>query len=308
MYPKRRRIEQRFLRSNGKPNFSDRIYRSGLNLKLISTKPVYTLSQTAPILEAVKTILNNGFRRLPITMPDKTLIGFATATDLVNYFGGGEYFQIVVERHNGDLYSSLNEPVESIMNRQVVKSHLSESLTEVLEKMVMNNVGAVVVVDDEEKVEGIITERDILRHMAGKLISKSVKEIMTRDVITASPENTLREAAETMINVGFRRLPIVSGSKLVGIVVATDIVKQFDIKVALEHSPRGSIYDIIKIPLSKFMVERVYTIHPDAELGEAAALMKNRNVGALPVVENGELKGIITERDLIYDLVLESSK
>ncbi|RLE50913.1 MAG: histidine kinase, partial [Candidatus Methanomethylicota archaeon] len=47
------------------------------------------------------------------------------------------------------------------------------------------------------------------------------------------------------------------------------------------------------------------TIRPDAELGEATKIMKEKNIGALPVVEDDRLVGIITERDIVYDLVLE---
>ncbi len=306
MYIKRRRIEPRFLRSDGKPNFSNRIYEVEHELKIIAKRPVITASQRAPIREAVKLMLSNGFRRLPITMPDKTLIGIITSTDLVNYFGGGDYFKIIDEKHYGNLYAAMEEPLESIMNRNVIKAYIYEDLTSVLEKMVLNNIGAIPIVTEDDKVFGIITERDILRHLSAKITGRSVEEVMTRNVITAHPEETIREAAQTMINLGFRRLPVLEDDIIAGIIVCMDIIRIFDYKNALKYSPKGSVYDLLRVPIKEIMTKNVITIKPNVDLGEAAKVMMNKGIGALPVVENGRLIGIITERDLLYDIVLES--
>ena len=137
----RRRVEARFLRSDGRPNFSERIYERELELAVLSKRPVVTLSQRAPVREAIRIIVENNFRRIPITMPDKRLMGIVTATDLVNYFGGGDYFKIIMDRHEGDLFSALDEPLESIMKRDVIKVSLDESFVDVLEKMIVNYIG-----------------------------------------------------------------------------------------------------------------------------------------------------------------------
>jgi len=305
MRSKMRRVEPSFLRSDGKPNFSDKIYEREFELEVIARKPVITASQRAPVQEVIQLMMNKGFRRVPITMPDKTLLGIVTATDLVNYFGGGDYFNIIINRHEGNLFKAVEEPIESIMSRNVVKAYIDETFVDVLERMVLNNVGAVPIVTEDEKVYGIITERDVLRYLAEKVTGKKVKDIMTNDVITATPETTVKEAAQTMINLGFRRLPILEEGKLIGIVVAIDIVKVFHVKNAVKFSPKCSIYDLVRIPLSKIMTSPVITIRPDAELGEATKIMKEKNIGALPVVEDDRLVGIITERDIVYDLVLE---
>mgnify|MGYP000162008608 CR=1 FL=1 len=301
----RRRVEARFLRSDGRPNFSERIYERELELAVLSKRPVVTLSQRAPIREAIRTIIENNFRRIPITMPDKRLMGIVTATDLVNYFGGGDYFKIIMDRHEGDLFSALDEPLESIMKRDVIKASLDESFVDVLEKMIINYIGSVPIVDEENRVYGIITERDILRHLADKITGRKVEEIMSRDVITASPATIVKDAAQTMISLGFRRLPVLDEEKIIGIVVTTDIVKLFQPKIALKYSARGSVYDLIKTPLSEIMSSPVITVKPDVEIGEVAKIMMENGIGALPVIEDDKLVGIITERDLLYDIVLK---
>ncbi len=305
-FKKKRMIEARFLRSDGKPNFSDRIHEVEGELRVIANRPVVTVSQRAPIREAVKLMLNNGFRRLPVVMPNRSLVGIVTSTDLVNYFGGGDFFRIVDEKHFGDIYSSMEEPLESIMTRNVIRASVDETMIDVLERMVVNNVGAIPIVDENDRVYGIITERDILRFMADKIVGRKVHEVMTKDVIVTYPEATIRDAAQTMVNLGFRRLPVVEDGFLHGIVVCMDIIRAFDFKNAFKFSPRGSIYDILRVPVSEIMTKRVVTIDPSADLGSVAAVMMRHNIGALPVIEDGELIGIITERDLVYELVLES--
>jgi CBS domain-containing protein len=94
-----------------------------------------------------------------------------------------------------------------------------DTLGEVAEKMRAQNVGAVVV-QDYGRLIGILTERDMLRAMAARVHTSEarVRQWMTEDPMTASPEMTTTEAAEVMLANGFRHLPVVDGSNVVGIV------------------------------------------------------------------------------------------
>lgn len=94
-----------------------------------------------------------------------------------------------------------------------------DTLGEVAEKMQAQNVGAVVV-RDFGKLIGILTERDMLRAMAARVHTSEarVRQWMTEDPITAPPDMTAAEAAEVMLSHGFRHLPVVDGSNVLGIV------------------------------------------------------------------------------------------
>jgi CBS domain-containing protein len=122
------------------------------------------------------------------------------------------------------------------MSRGLLAVEPGLPLTEVAERMVARDVGAVLVVEGERLV-GILTERDVLRAVAGGLREDTVvADWMTRDPETMEPDEPIRQAAVLMIHGGFRHMPIVEGEKVVGMLSIRDLMR-----VVLEDSsPRGA--------------------------------------------------------------------
>jgi CBS domain-containing protein len=94
-----------------------------------------------------------------------------------------------------------------------------DTLGEVAERMTTQNVGAVIV-KDHGRLIGILTERDMLRAMAARVHTSDarVRQWMTADPITATADMTLDDAARVMLDNGFRHLPVVDGSTILGVV------------------------------------------------------------------------------------------
>ena len=94
-----------------------------------------------------------------------------------------------------------------------------DTLGEVAERMSAQNVGAVVV-KDFGRLIGVLTERDMLRAMAARVHTSDarVRQWMTENPITASPDTTFDEASKIMLEKGFRHLPVVDGEAILGIV------------------------------------------------------------------------------------------
>ena len=94
-----------------------------------------------------------------------------------------------------------------------------DTLGEVAERMSAQNVGAVVV-KDFGRLIGVLTERDMLRAMAARVHTSDarVRQWMTENPITASPDTTFDEAQQVMLDKGFRHLPVVEGDTILGIV------------------------------------------------------------------------------------------
>src|SRR4051812_12331038 len=103
----------------------------------------------------------------------------------------------------------------------------NHSLREAARLMADRNVGAAVVVDPESPGPGIVTERDILRAIAtgDDPAVEYVRDHLTDELISASPEWSLEQAAETMVEHGFRHLLVVNGSELCGVLSMRDIVR-----------------------------------------------------------------------------------
>ncbi|HDH07075.1 MAG TPA: CBS domain-containing protein, partial [Thermoproteales archaeon] len=165
--------------------------------------------------------------RLIVLSPSETVEGIISSMDIINYLGGGDKFNIILTRHKGNFYRSLEEPIETIMNITVIKAYLDEKLSDLLEKMVKYNVGAIPVVTREDRLYGIISEWDIVSYMSELITGKKVEDYMTREVVYIKSSATLKETMEVMVKSGFRRLPVVEDSIVKGIVVAKDIVHFF---------------------------------------------------------------------------------
>ncbi len=300
--PPRRPEGIRWLRSDGKPNFSDRIYRSEKDAKILAKRPVYTTTKTTTILGAAEEITRYNVRALPVVSPSQEkLEGIVTATDLVNYFGGGELFNIVLNRHGGNIYSALlKEHVASIMNPNPVFITTRETLAAIIETMVTKNVGVLPVVFDDMTLWGIITEHDLVEHLAEKTIGRKVEEVMTKNVITIDSKASIKDAAETMIKYGIRRLPIIEEGRIWGMVTAKDIVRFFGSHDVFRYVESDNIEEALKAPVKLVGLSGYVTISPDADVGDAATLMREKGVSSLLVVQDSQLVGIITERDILF--------
>jgi CBS domain-containing protein len=101
------------------------------------------------------------------------------------------------------------------------------SLSEAARLMTERNVGAAIVVDPDSPGPGIITERDILRSVAAgeSPTTEKVADHLTEELISASPEWRLEQAAEAMLDGSFRHLLVVNGAELEGILSMRDIVR-----------------------------------------------------------------------------------
>lgn len=119
--------------------------------------------------------------------------------------------------------------LREIMTDNTITTTKESSLFEVAEMMKKHDVGIIPVVEGK-KLVGVITDRDmVIRGMAEKRTeSASVYEVMSTDVVSASPDMTVDEAAQLMAKEQIRRLPIVENGELVGIVAIGDLAVRKD--------------------------------------------------------------------------------
>jgi len=264
----------------------------------IARSPVVTMAPTTPVYDALKIMVKEGFRRMPIVDPGtKKLLGIVTATDFINYLGGGDKFQIIQKKYGGNFFKAINEPVKSIMTSEVVSIRASGKISEAIELMKNHRVGGLPVVDEHDQVWAIVTERDIVMLFSGKIRGAKVADLMSRRVVTAKPETPIMEIEKKMIEKRFRRLLIVSDSEFVGMATVRSILRFFGTSQVFKHLQSGTILQVLQTPVIEVTMKDVAIINPEADIGQAAKLMQEKHVGSLPVIDNNRLVGIITERD-----------
>lgn len=129
-----------------------------------------------------------------------------------------------------------------------------------------------------------------------------VADWMTRQVITADPQESVLHAMHVMRDRGIKHLPVVKDGKLVGVISDRDI-KAYCPSKATALDVYEINYLLSKASVREAMGARLLTIAPDAPVEDAAMMMLDENVGCLPVVAGETLAGIISDRDIFRALV-----
>ena len=146
----------------------------------------------------------------------------------------------------------------------------------------------------------------------------SAKDIMTRDVITVSPETDIAHAARLLLEKSINGVPVVDGTgKLVGILCQSDLVaqqKRFPIPslftlldgfiplTSMKHLER-EVQKITATTVADAMSPNPVTVWPEASIQEVGTIMVERNFHTLPVVDKGNLVGIVGKEDVLRTLV-----
>ena len=144
------------------------------------------------------------------------------------------------------------------------------------------------------------------------------KDIMTREVITLTPETEIAEAARLLLEKRINGAPVVnSAGKLVGILCQSDLIAQqksipipslftlLDGYISLKTSKRmdKEVEKIAATKVAEAMTPDPVTVDPETDIEKVAVLMVEKNYHTLPVIEAGELVGILGKEDVLRTLI-----
>ena len=133
--------------------------------------------------------------------------------------------------------------------------------------------------------------------------SLRVKECMTQPVVTIGAASTVTEAAATMCRRKIRHLPVVDGQgRILGVLTDRDLRPAL-LGPAVAARVGDALPRLEAIPVEEIMTWAVITVQPDTALREAARMMYERKIGALPVVTGRRVVGILTESDVLRAFV-----
>ncbi|MGC9443552.1 MAG: CBS domain-containing protein [Candidatus Methanospirareceae archaeon] len=178
--------------------------------------------------------------------------------------------------------------VRDIMVKDVAYVTVPGTREDVLELFKEKFVSGVPVVKDS-KVVGVVTRQDLLR----KPNEEQVALLMTRDPLVITPETSLADAAKVIRDRRIRRLPVVEGHKLIGLVTVADFIKAI------------ATWDN-RTPIAGLLRDKTLALWDEMPLNVAGRIMELAKVKAVPVL-NAELAivGLITDQDLISAAMIE---
>jgi CBS domain-containing protein len=182
--------------------------------------------------------------------------------------------------------------VGDFMSSPVVTVRPDTNFVDAVQMMILKGIGNLAVAEGE-KVAGIITERELLQHLAlNKTVpNKQVRYVLTQKFMKITPETSILEAAKTMISkkarlLVFRKDRRTGADQLAGIITASDIVRAF---LQTDRNPS----------IESAMTNRIFTLRPGSTILAAAKMMLKKGIGSVIVTANGSPYAIFTERDLL---------
>ena len=125
-----------------------------------------------------------------------------------------------------------------------------------------------------------------------------VKDVMSTEVTVVDRNDDLSQVEDLMVAKKLRHVPVVENGELVAIVSQRDLFKAM-MSSTMGYGEKAQKAYLHSVRVKEIMTDPVVTVAPDTAVGEAAALMLNRGIGCLPVLDGTQLVGIVTKTDLL---------
>jgi len=266
-------------------------------IMLLAQKNVVTTHPLNSIKNVARLMKEHDFRRIPVTdAGTNRLEGMATAIDILDFLGGGKKYNIILKDYSGNFLSAINCPISKIMNPDPFYVERRARVDDVIRAMMEKRTSSIPVVEDAagKKVIAIVTERDVLP--TAENFGVPVKEVMNPKCIIATPGMMISDVSKIMVRNRLRRLPVISDDELIGIVTVFDVLRflgygEFRGIKAEEVLSNTRVEDI--------MAKKVVTMKPEDDMSVVTKAVKETGIGGFPVVEDGEIVGIVTTSDVI---------
>ena len=197
--------------------------------------------------------------------------------------------------------------IEEFMQRDLELVSGQTSAVDAAVRMADKRIGCLVVQgegpeSDQHPIVGLVSETDLVRKVMADDHADSttpMTQIMSSPLRTIAGNRSMLDASHIMEQQGVRHLCVTDGEEIVGLISIRDLVRYF---VYAESGPIRDLDNVFR-PLSVLMRTSIETIDSDVPVRAAARQMTYKKVGALLVKQDGELKGIVTERDLVMKVL-----
>ena len=254
-----------------------------MKVKDVMTKEVISVDKDVNLNHVLNLMKKHEITKIPV-VENKKLIGTITDNTIAYKLGSIRKRGIPASR----LHAS------SVTEKDIEKVSPDEDVKTILKKVGEPGPTMLNVVEND-KLVGVVTKADLLALVKS---NKRLIEIMQRKLHIISPDDRVIHARRMMIDQNVARLPVVQQGKLVGIISDTEIAFALaDIKRSISlgrqkhHLEELLVQDVMHTP--------AIWAPPNMTASDAAKIMLKNNVGALPIIENDSIIGIVTRTDLL---------
>ncbi|RLF62578.1 MAG: hypothetical protein DRN16_01105 [Thermoplasmata archaeon] len=259
-----------------------------LRIREIMTEDVIYVDKDEDLTHVIDLMKKHNITKIPV-VEDKKIVGIITDRMISYKLGSIRSRMISTSR----LHAS------SVTKKDIKTVDPDMDVKKIFTDIGVKNIEILPVVDKGNRLCGVVTKADLLDLVDDR--KTMVGEIMSKNIITIFPDDRIVHARRIMFDKNISRLPVISSEnrKIVGILAEMEVASAF---VELKHLYRVSRqkHHLESLIVSEYMKKPVITNYKDISVKEAANIMKNEDIGCLPVVDdNSLLIGIVTRTDLL---------
>ena len=254
-----------------------------MKVKDVMTTDIITIDKDIDLKYVLTLMKKYDITKIPV-LEEKQLVGMVTDNIIAYKLGSIRKKGVPASRLHASSVTDKN--IECISSDTEVKTIL---------KKVGQPGPTMLCVTDNKHLLGVITKADLLHLVESK---KPVSEIMNKKILTVSPDDRIIHARRIMVDEKIARLPVVDKGRLVGMISDNELAfafanvkKSFPLGRQKHKLDELFVKDVMKTPA-------IWT-RPSTTAKGAASLMLKHNVGALPIIENDKIIGIISRTDLL---------
>ncbi len=257
-----------------------------MKVKDVMTKNPVFLHGSDYMTHARQVMRDRHYRTLPVLDAKSRVIGILTEKELLN------------------IYSTKSNVTVEGFTSEFPFVYPDMDIMPTAKLMIEAGLGRVPVLKSGQDMTlvGILSIVDIFRNMKlDRIPSKTVSEVMTTDVKTCSPKDSIAKVWLNMKETGFSGLPVVKNDELIGMVTRRNIINAGYARI--EREDEQGTKSTMSPPVEKIMSTPAYFLSPEASLKEAIQTFLKLDVGRLSVVNGGKLVGIVDRNDIIKAFV-----
>jgi two-component system sensor kinase FixL len=247
---------------------------SWLEVGDIMSRDIATVSPGSTVVSTAEIMSSNNISCIVVS-ENECISGIVTETDVLK--------KAVANKQD---FSKMK--VEQIMSSPVRSVARNLSVMEAGKIMEAENIRRLVIMDEKQPV-GIITQSDLVRALASYTLSKEVSDIMTSEVAIVAGSENVKAAAEFMASQDISCLVVVNDDTVMGIFTERDLLKRI---VAAKRDP-------VQTCMKDVMSSPVVTVPSDCSVLSARRLLEKTSIRRVVVVDDGTLRGILTQTDIL---------